>query len=274
MLIEGKKIAKVLEEKLATELLFSAPKKVCFIIFGSNAVTEQFVKAKCRVAERIGVIVEVKRHEDVITTEIARQIVREVGETDIDGIVVQLPLPSGIDVQAVLDEIPPEKDIDVLGTKAIKRFMNSETNRVPPVAQAVREIFDFYDILIKGKNIVLVGQGRLVGLPIHMMFQKEGTAHSIITSDTPADDRSNLLIHADIIISGTGAPNSIEVTDIKEGVILIDAGSSEQGGKLVGDINPVCGVKAEWFASVPGGIGPVTITSLFRNLTSDQKGII
>lgn len=267
MLIEGKKIAKVLEEKLTTELLFSVPKKVCFIIIGDNMVTEQFVKAKCRVAERIGVIVEVKRYEEVSTTKKAREIVQKVGEMDIDGIVVQLPLPAGIDVQAVLDEIPPEKDIDLLGARAIKRYVNAETNRVPPVAQAVREIFDYYDILIKGKNIVLVGQGRLVGMPIHMMFQKEGTTHSIVTTDTPSEDRANLLLRADIIISGTGAPNSIDVGDIKEGVILIDAGSSEQQGKLVGDINPVCGVKALWFASVPGGIGPVTIASLFRNLT-------
>lgn len=269
MLVDGNKIAKTLEEKLATELLFSGPKKVCFIIMGEDKAIEQFVRAKCRVAERIGVLVEVMRYVNIKNTEQATEIVRTVCAMDNDAVVVQLPLPDNVDTQIVLDQIPPEKDIDVLGTQTIKKFMRGETNRVPPVAQAVREIFDYYDILIKGKKVVVVGQGRLVGLPVHWLLQKDGSLHSIVTVHTPLSDKLDLLKSADIVISGTGAPNSIEPSMIKEGVLLIDAGASEQSGKLVGDINPLCGAKASLFASVPGGIGPITVVSLFRNLTSD-----
>src|SRR3989344_5007774 len=114
MLVDGNKIANSLEEKLSTELLFSVPKKVCFVVFGGNGATEQFVKMKSRVAERVGVAVDVKKYPDTKNTEDAVEIVRELGEKDYDGIVAQLPFTAGIDTQTVLDVVPPHNDIDVL----------------------------------------------------------------------------------------------------------------------------------------------------------------
>ena len=266
MIVDGNKIAKVLEEKLTTELLFSLPKKVCFVVFGGNPATEQFVKMKSRVAERVGIVVDIKKYPEVTTTDEAVDIVRTLGGEKYDGIVVQLPLTKGVDAQTVLDVVPPEKDIDVLGTIAKESYVTGRIKRTPPVAQAVYEILESSGIKLNGKKIVVVGQGRLVGEPVHLMFKRMKIAHDLIDSKTPEKKKLALFKEADIIISGIGVPHSITGEMVKDGVVLIDAGTSEQGGKLVGDIDPRCESKASLFTPVPGGVGPITIVSLLRNL--------
>lgn len=266
MLIDGKRIAKLLEEKLVTELLFSAPKKVCFVVFGGNAVTAQFVKIKSRVAERVGIAVEIEEYPEVTTTEEAVEIVRALGKRDYDGIVIQLPLANGIDAQTVLDEIPPLKDIDVLGVVAKKSYTEGRINRMPPVACAVNEILKDYDVALASKKIVVMGRGRLVGEPMHLMLLRMNVPHVIIDIKTSEEEKLPLIRAADIIISGMGVPHGIKPAMVKKGVVLIDAGTSEQGGKLVGDVDPSCGSVASLLTQVPGGVGPVTITCLLRNL--------
>lgn len=266
VVIDGNKIANTLEEKLSTELLFSAPKKVCFVIIGGNAATEQFVKMKTRVAERTGIAVDIKKYTDIKTTNEAVTLVRELGEKDYDGIVVQLPVSEGIDTQVLLDAVPPLKDIDVLGTQAKESYAKGKIDRTPPVAQAVREILEAHDISLAGKRIVVVGQGRLVGEPVHLMLKRMKIRHDIIDIKTPEKEKLTLLKNADIIISGMGVPHAIKPEMIKKGVVLIDAGTSEQAGKLAGDIDPLCEAKSSLITPVPGGVGPVTVISLFRNL--------
>ena len=266
MLVDGNKIAKALEEKLVTELLFTAPKKVCFILFGGNSATEQFVKMKSRVAERVGISVDVKKYSDIKKTEDAVNIVQELGKKDYDGIVAQLPLTAGLDTQAVLDAIPPLKDIDVLGSVAKESYANGEMDRMPPVARAVYEIFESHNISLKGKKNVVAGHGRLVGEPVHLMLKRMKVPHDIIDIKTSEEKKLALLKNADVIISGMGTPHSIKPEMVKEGVVLIDAGTSEQAGKLVGDIDPACETKALFMTPVPGGVGPITIVSLLRNL--------
>lgn len=266
MLVDGNKIAKALEEKLATELLFSIPKKVCFIVFGGNTATEQFVKMKSRVAERVGISVDVQKYSDIKTTAEAVKLVQTLCEKDYDGIVVQLPLTSGIDAQTVLDAIPPLKDIDVLGTIAKESYAKGKIDRTPPVAQAVKEIFDAHSIKFSGKKIVVAGHGRLVGEPVHLMLGRMKVAHDVVDIKTSEKEKITLFKNADIIISGMGVPHGIKQDMVKKGVMLIDAGTSEQAGRLVGDIDPECESKASLMTPVPGGIGPITIVSLLRNL--------
>lgn len=266
MLVDGNKIAKGLEEKLATELLFSAPKSVCFVVFGGNKATEQFVTMKSKVAERVGITVDVKKYPDIKTTAEAVKLVKAIGEKDYGGIVVQLPLAEGLDTEKVLDAVPPIKDIDVLGSTAKESYAKGKIDRTPPVAQAVKEIFEAHDVSLKGKNIVVAGQGRLVGEPVHLMLKRMKVAHDIIDIKTNEKDKLALFKNADIIVSGMGVPHGIKADMVKKGVVLIDAGTSEQGGKLVGDIDPACEKVASLMTPVPGGVGPVTIVSLLRNL--------
>jgi len=266
MIINGNAIAKELEEKLVTELLFSTPKKVCFVVFGGNAATEQFVKMKSRVAERVGILAEIKKYPQIKTTEAAVVLVEKIGGEDYDGIVVQLPLTAGLDTQTILDAIPPLKDIDVLGTVAKESYASGKINRTPPVAQAVFEVLESANIKLKGKKIVIIGKGRLVGEPMQLMFKRMKLPFDIIDSKTTLANKLSLLENADIIVSGVGIPHSIKPEMIKKGAVLIDAGTSEQAGKLVGDIDPACESRASVITPVPGGIGPITIVSVLRNL--------
>lgn len=266
MLVDGKKIAKALEEKLITELLFSRSKKVCFVIFGGNTATEQFVKMKSRVAERVGIAVDIKKYPDVKTTKEAVARIQTLGKKDYDGIVVQLPLTIGIDTDTVLDAIPPLKDIDVLGATAKESYAKGRMDRIPPVAQAVKEILDTYNIKLSDKKIVVVGRGRLVGEPVCLMLKRIKVVHDVVDIKTIEEERLSLFKNADIIISGMGSPHAIKPDMIKKGVVLIDAGTSEQAGKLVGDVDPACESKASLMTPVPGGVGPITIVSVLRNL--------
>lgn len=267
MLVDGKRIANTLEEKLVTELLFSAPKKVCFIVFGGNSATEQFVKMKTCVAERVGIVVEVKRYPNVSKTDEAVKVVRALSEEDYDGMVVQLPLAAGIDTQTVLDVIPPLKDIDVLGTVAKESYARGKINRTPPVAQAVYEILESCNVNLAGKKIVVAGQGRLVGEPVHLMLKRIKVSHDVVDIYTGEKEKLSLYKNADIIISGIGVPHGIKPNMIKKGVVLIDAGTSEQAGKVVGDIDPACAERASLMTPVPGGVGPITIVILLSNLS-------
>lgn len=266
MLVDGKKIAKALEEKLTTELLFSTPKKVCFVVFGGNTATEQFVKMKSQVAERVGIAVTVKKYPNVKTTAEAVKLVRELGKEDYGGIVVQLPLSAGIDTQTVLDEIPPLKDIDVLGTIAKESYASGKMNRTPPVAQAVWEILEACNVKLTGKKILVAGRGRLVGEPVCLMLKRMKALYDVIDVNTSEKEKLDLFKNADIIISGMGAPHAIKPDMIKEGVVLIDAGTSEQAGKFVGDIDPACAEKASFMTPVPRGVGPITVVCVLRNL--------
>lgn len=266
MLIDGNNIAKNLEEKLVTELLFSSPKKVCFVIFGGSTATDQFVNRKSKVAERVGIIVEIIKNFDVKTTKEAVKLVEELGKKDYDGIVVQLPLARGLDAELILNAVPPEKDIDMLGKVAKESYASGKINRTPPVAKAVLEIFESENFKLKGKKIVIAGNGRLVGEPVSLMLNRMKVPHDIIDINTDEKEKLILFKNADIIISGMGVAHNIKFDMVKNGVVLIDAGTSEQGGKLVGDIDPECEKKASFMTPVPGGVGPITVVSLLRNL--------
>lgn len=266
MLVDGNKIAKKLEAELVRELGALSSKKVCFIILGGNVATEQFVKVKSRVAERLGIVVTVKRYTEAVGTEEAALLVREVAKEGYDGIVVQLPLFPEIAAQIVLDEVPADKDIDVLSTRAKELYMQGISNKVPPVAQAVYEVLQACHTDLPCKQIVVLGGGRLVGEPVHLMFQRMSMPHHVIDIETSEEEKKELLKTADIIVSGIGVPHAVTPEMIKNGVVLIDAGTSELAGNFVGDIDPACEGKASHLTPVPGGIGPITIVSLLRNL--------
>lgn len=270
MLVNGKLIASAQEQQLRDRLLLIPSKKVCFVVLSDNPAIQQFIKMKSRVANRIGVATEIKKGVGVTTTKQALDFVSTLIFSDYDGIVIQLPLPQAIDVQAVLDLIPLDKDIDVLSTLSKKEYRTGVNPKMPPVANAVQSVLEALSVDVANKKIVVAGHGRLVGEPVCSMFERMNIPFDVIDITTKEEERSGILRHADIIISGMGIPHAIKPDMVKSGVILIDAGTSEQEGKLVGDIDPACEQKATILTPVPGGIGPLTVISLFENLLKNR----
>ncbi len=257
--IDGKAIARTILHDLEGKL---GGKKVCFVVFQDEPVIAQFVKRKVSVATALGVQTEVLM-PGTLDTDAATAYIREIS-AEYDGIVVQLPLPSDLDTQTVLDAVPVQKDIDVLSTVAKTAYRDGTNSHIPPVAAAVWASLPEKDMT--DKNIVIVGRGRLVGEPVALMLDRMHVSYESIDLSTDEQTKAALLTSADIIISGAGSPHLIKPDMIKEGVVLIDAGTSEQNGKLVGDIDPACYLKASAYTPVPGGIGPIAVACLFQNL--------
>ena len=248
MVVDGKKIRDEIKSSLNGE------GKVLDIVYvGENPVIDVFVRIKKKFGENIGVKVNIHRFDEEISFE---QLKEEIKLLKGDGIIIQLPLPEHLPIQEVLNLVPAEKDIDVLSDEA-KTGM-----KMSPVAGAVFEIFERYKVDLKNKKIVMIGKGRLVGEPVAIWLRRKGIDVSVLCSSDDID-----ISDADIVISGVGSPNLITPNMIKEGVVLIDAGTSAAGGKTVGDIHLDCEKKAGLFSPVPGGVGPITVAMLFENLT-------
>lgn len=247
MIIDGKQLAEAVYARLG-----KAELTLGIVVGEKNPVIDSFVKIKERAAERIGVTL--LRHElpEGASTDDAIRAVHSLAATT-DGVIVQLPLPSQIDGEAVLAAIPPEKDVDGISPTPLVR---------PPVAEAVQEILVANNINVQGARAVVVGAGRLVGKPTADLLRELGADVSVVGRG----DSLDVLRDADIIVLGAGEPGLVKPEHVKDSVVLIDAGTSETGGKVKGDADPACAGKASLFTPVPGGVGPVAVAMIFRNL--------
>lgn len=262
MKIDGRKIRDEIVQEIGTRLHGTS---VYFLQFGANEVSERFVQRKLSIAQKLGVHATYSVSA-AMTTESAMHALTEAIQQGPDGVVIQLPIPAPIDSSALFSAIPSTVDIDFLNPETYAKFALQETQRVPPVAAAILEFFKQTKTEIYQKNIVIIGKGKLVGKPLATVFDCQKISYQIFDIESNPELLLEALHTADIIISGTGAPHSIKPDMVQDGVILIDAGTSEQNGVIVGDIDPACYEKALWYTPVPGGVGPVTVACLFKNI--------
>lgn len=234
MTIDGKKIA---EEVIAGFGKSLQGKKLGIVVGTADPATLSFVKIKTRIAERLGVVVVQGELDELVKT--------------CDGIIIQLPHPKAGELIA---KLPPNKDVDAVGQKTLVRA---------PVAEAISEIFVRAGVAAGGKKAVVVGKGRLVGAPAAALLKSLG-AHVAVVTQT--ENSLEELQDADIVVLGAGEPGLIGPDMIKKGAVLIDAGTSEAGGRLMGDAQLGCAQVAGVFTPVPGGVGPVAVAMIFKNL--------
>ncbi|MEZ4103584.1 MAG: bifunctional 5,10-methylenetetrahydrofolate dehydrogenase/5,10-methenyltetrahydrofolate cyclohydrolase [Candidatus Paceibacterota bacterium] len=263
-IVEGKKIASLIKEKLIKIIKEQNLQKSLAIFYvGDNPVIDNFIDLKKKFGEDVGVRVRVFKYEENITQSKLIKEIKNISK-EFDSVVVQLPLPKHIDKKKILNTVPAEKDIDVLSEKKYKKFAKGDFTFFPPVAGAVFEILSFYNIPLDNKKIVVVGDGLLVGKPVLDWLKASDLKPKKVNKKTK--NKNQIYKNADIIISGTGEANMIKKSFVKKGVVLIDAGSSSEDGQIVGDISKDCKDKASLFSMVPGGVGPITIAILFRNI--------
>ncbi len=259
MIIDGKAIAEDIYTKLAKRRArFSQPIKLGIIVGGAHPVIESFVRIKTRAAHRLNIeMVRVDLSESADTSAAVKAVHKLAEKTD--AIIVQLPLPNNIDTSTVLTAIPAGKDVDAINPIA----SNDERIVESPVALAVLEILKRSNVAIEGTRAVVVGAGRLVGAPSARLLKKLGVDVSMFTLE---EGSINDLKDADIVVLGAGNPGFIRPEHLKNGVALIDAGASESKGKVVGDADPACAEIASLFTPVPGGVGPIAVVMIFKNL--------
>lgn len=268
MIIDGNTIAEDILSTLKQRIVASHKNTLLGVfVVGSDYATEKFISIKKRKAESLGIGVNIINLPTSITTLDLVKEVKQYSEQDsVNGVLVQLPLPEHIDTELVLDNVPVEKDIDVLSPASKKAFENGDLDILPPVVGSIKKIVDESGVSLAGKKAVVVGKGTLVGKPSAVWLKDQGADVTVLDAST-----NNIETHikeADIIVSGAGVPRLITPDMIKDGAILFDAGTSESGGELVGDAAKECADKCEIFTPTPGGIGPITIAILLQNLVS------
>lgn len=267
ILLDGKKLAESMKEELKAGYAACGRKITLAIIqVGTDPASETFVDRKRKLGEELGVAVAVRTYNDDIKGSLLRKHLADCAhDKRIDGIVVQLPLPKHMRTQDILNAVPPAKDVDMLSARSVGDFSVGKSIILPPVVGAVDALFRSYDIGYVDKKIVIVGAGRLVGKPIADWFSRQGIGYCLLTDMTK--DIAAYTKDADIIISGAGKPHLITADMVKDGSVIIDAGTSESGGRLVGDVDfDAVSAKASFITPVPGGIGPLTVVMIFKNL--------
>ncbi len=259
MIVDGRSIA----SEILTEVRKSVTRTIVVraVVVSPSPATESYLSIKAARAAEAGMHLDVVRLGAHATEDEVRQWVTSPG---CDAVIVQLPLPKHLNQEAALDAIPLERDADVLSTRAYERFAHGEDGAiVPPVVAAIAEILMREKVSIAGKRAAVVGQGKLVGKPAAALLSMLGAEVSVLTQES--SDLS-VLKEADIVITGAGVPGLIRPEHLKEGVVLIDAGTSESDGAIVGDADPACLSVASVFTPVPGGVGPIAVACLFRNI--------
>lgn len=256
MIVDGNAIAadilRTVSQK-AAEL--SRPPVLAIVTSAPNFETRKYLELKRKKANEAGIRTNIIELDADVSTDDVLDCVH-VAARHSDGLILQLPFPPQVDIMRVLVAIPPTYDVDAL---------NPETTDVlSPVVGACKEILDRYGVEIAKKSVTILGRGRLVGTPAEAWFKKAGAHVTVVTKE--AGDMAKETAGADIIVCGTGVPGVLKPDMVKEGVVILDAGTSEQGGMLRGDALSACAERASLFTPVPGGIGPVTVAVLFRNL--------
>jgi 5,10-methylene-tetrahydrofolate dehydrogenase/methenyl tetrahydrofolate cyclohydrolase len=239
----------------------------------------QYVGMKMRKAEAVGIHFHKANFASSISTE---DLVKEIKILNkfpnMCGIIVQLPLPDSIDTRVVLDSIDPRLDVDSLGSVASGKFYSGKTDVGYPTALACVALLESVGLDLKSKKIVVLGQGELVGRPTSALLEHHGLDPTIVTKKTP--NKEEIIKQADIIISGIGKAGHITGDMVKNGVVLVDAGTSESvddrpgsSSGIVGDVDleSVRGV-VSYVSPVPGGVGPMTVAMLLNNVLAVAKG--
>lgn len=258
MIVDGRAIAALIYKEIGNEISHMRIKPhLTVFTCAPNFETQKYLALKRRKAHDVGISLNVIEFPETVTTdEVVTSIQHALMQTD--GIVVQLPFPQHIAIDEVLSVIPASYDVDAVSYDGTNDLV------LPPVVGAINEIAKMHMVVFSQQEVAIVGNGRLVGAPSRIWCEKQGAKVTVL--DKQSVDITPLTRHAKILILGTGVPALITPEMISEGVIIFDAGTSEMSGVLRGDADPACAQKASLFTPVPGGIGPITVAVLLRNL--------
>jgi len=277
MIIDGRKIADEMLEELKSKIAESGKHfKLAAILIGESPVyphthvvsvgaSKKFLELKQKSAEKIGIKYEIHELPVTDSEQLSKQIVEIAVDQSNLGVIVELPLPAELDVQRILNAVPQEKDVDVLSQKSQKAFLTGDSKVLPPAVEAVRIIFEKYNIDIRDKKCAVFGQGLLVGQPVSHWLTRQGAEVTAIDEFTQNPEQFSR--QADIIISGVGKHNLVTSDMVKSGAVVIDFGYENIEGRSVGDVDfePVSRI-ASLITPVPGGVGPIVIAAVLKNL--------
>tara|TARA_B100000745_G_scaffold281651_2_gene214488 strand:- start:4205 stop:4996 length:792 start_codon:yes stop_codon:yes gene_type:complete len=260
MIVDGKALAREISDVLSVQIRECKKVPVLGILMiAPTPETKSFVRIKKKKAEELGIeVLEKELSENVSQEEVERELKELISSTD--GVVLQQPIPSHLNNEVLCSLISAEKDIDALTDKSV---------HISPVAGAIKEILEKYEVETKEVPAVVIGSGKLVGVPAAKLLKELGALVTVMTKETGID--AEILKGAKIIVSGAGRANLITKDMVSNDAIVIDAGTSESRGAIVGDVDKDCYESVALVSPVPGGVGPLTVVSLFKNLAKSAS---
>ena len=275
--IDGKAFSQVILEKIREEHnqlkeKYGKQAGLAVVIVGNNPASQVYVRNKMKACENVGFYSEnIELDENISEKELLQEIDKLNKNDRINGILVQLPLPSHINELKIIDSISPEKDVDGFHVANIgKMVIGDETGFISCTPYGIMQLLEEYKIEIAGKDAVIIGRSNIVGKPMALMLIQKGATVQVCNSRTK--DLRKKLNKADIIIVAAGVPKLLKKEDVKEGAVVIDVGINRVDGKICGDVDyEEVAEKTSYITPVPGGVGPMTIASLIKNTFKSYK---
>ena len=277
-ILDGKRLAETIQDELKPRIstLLENNKRpgLGVILVGEKVESETYVNMKHKTCIKLGIMSKIHRFSEEVDEGLIIDTIEKMNEnTMLHGILVQLPLPEHMNTNKVLNSIHPTKDVDGMGTmNAGKLFQNQNPLFFSCTPRGCIELMDKYNIRLRGRNITIIGSSNLVGLPLSMMLLNRGATVTICNINT-RDIREHIQ-HADILITCCGVPHIVKEEWVNEGTVVIDIGinkvedlSKKNGYRLVGDVDfENVKNKASYITPVPGGVGPMTIAILMKQI--------
>lgn len=272
MIMDGKSLKNEILSGLAEEVkaLDKVP-TLCVIQVGDDEASNVYINQKRKMCNDIGYNFIHEKYDDSITEEeLLKNIDRFNSNDNIDAILVQMPLPSGINEKNIQNAVSKYKDVDGLNDSNIVDLISGKSSLYPCTACGVISLLDKYGVILEGSNVVIVGRSSLVGMPLFHMLENRNATVTLCHSKTR--NLQSITKNADIIISATGVKGLIREDMVNNNTVVVDVGITRENGKLYGDVDfDNVSKKASLITPVPGGVGPMTIASLAQNVLKAYK---
>lgn len=284
-IIDGKKISKEIREEIAKEVAkmraegLKAP-HLAAVLVGHDGGSESYVANKIKACEEVGFISSLYRFETNITEEQLLDVVHQLNtDPDVDGFIVQLPLPKHISEEKITEAIDPKKDVDGFHPQNVGRMTIGSPAFVSATPQGIMELVKRYGIETKGKHVVVIGRSNIVGRPMSILMSQKGIDATVTVCHSRTSNLKEIALQADIIVAAIGIPGFVKEEMVKNGAVVIDVGTTrvadetaKNGWRLKGDVDfDAVAPKCSFITPVPGGVGPMTITSLMMNTLKSAK---
>lgn len=280
-LLDGKKVSEEIKQEIAAEVAKIKEKgekapHLAAVLVGSNGASLTYVGSKVKTCEQLGFnSTLVALPEDITEDELLVKINELNNNDDIDGFIVQLPLPKHIDEQKILNAVNPDKDVDGFHPENFGRMALELESFIPATPYGILQLLERNKIETKGKNVVVIGRSNIVGKPMSLLMSRKaypGNA-TVTLTHSATQNIEQITQKADIIITALGVPEFLKADMVKKGAVVIDVGitrvedaNSSKGYVIKGDVKfDEVAEKASWITPVPGGVGPMTIAMLMKN---------
>lgn len=280
-ILDGKACAADLEQRLKDEISkMDVNPHLAVIIVGDDPASHVYVRNKIKSCERLGIkSTHIELPSSTDQSELESKIIEMNNDSSINGILIQSPLPSHLDEEALTDLIDPMKDVDGFHPSNLGRIVQGRKNGMVPCTPAgVMEMLSWAKVELSGKKAVVIGRSFNVGMPQALLLSAKGSDATVTVVHSRTTDAKSICKEADIVVAAVGSPEMVKADWIKPGAVVIDVGinrvdddSRERGWRLTGDVDPEVFEVASLISPVPGGVGPMTVAMLMANTVAAAK---